>query len=96
MLLQEVKWTSCWVYSGPLPKMTATESPFYVCSGNGSHTLPDNNTECAQRSVVWEKKKNLSLIKISSSSFIVPDCVESASLECRVWCCESWARPPED
>ena len=40
ILLQETKWTSCWIYSGPLPKTTAKESPLCIYPGTLSSHPP--------------------------------------------------------
>lgn len=73
LLLQEIKWTSLGVYSGPLPKTTAKKSSLYIYPGNIS-PHPPLSTKCSvlKSLDLGENKKILSftLMKISSSWFI--------------------------
>lgn len=58
ILLQEIKWTSCWVYSGSLSKTKAGESLLYIYPGDFVPTSSLHNKMCPPKSgknFPWEK-----------------------------------------
>lgn len=61
ILLQEIKWTSCWVYSGSLSKTTAGESLLYIYPGDFVPMSSLDNKMCPPKSGLPGKKLLLSL-----------------------------------